>query len=58
VHGQGKGDLLVKIFVETPTKLSEKQKQILNEFSELEGPANLPKRKGFLDKIKELFSSK
>ncbi len=56
VHGQGKGDLLVKIFVETPTRLTEKQKQLLEEFASLEGPANLPKRKGFLDKIKELFS--
>lgn len=56
VHGQGKGDLLVRIFVETPTKLSDKQKQLLTEFSLLEGPANLPKRKGFLDKIKGIFS--
>lgn len=56
VHGQGRGDLMVRIFVETPTKLSEKQQQLLQEFALLEGPANLPKRKGFLDKIKDLFS--
>lgn len=56
VHGQGKGDLLVKIFVETPTHLSDRQKQLLREFSVLEEPANTPKRKGFLDKIKGLFS--
>lgn len=56
VHGHGKGDLLVKIFVETPSKLSARQKELLEEFSSLEGPANLPKRKGFLDKIKGLFS--
>lgn len=56
VHGQGKGDLLVKIFVETPTKLSDRQKELLVEFSTLENPANMPKRKGFLDKIKDLFS--
>jgi molecular chaperone DnaJ len=56
VHGQGRGDLLVKVFVETPTNLSEKQKQMLQEFSALESPANLPKKKSFLDKIKELFS--
>lgn len=55
VHGHGRGDLLVRIFVETPTYLSEKQKELLKEFSELEGPANLPKRKGFLDKIKGFF---
>lgn len=56
VHGHGKGDLLVKVFVETPTKLSEQQKELLTEFGKLESPANLPKRKGFLDKIKGLFS--
>lgn len=56
VHGQGKGDLLVKVYVETPSQLNEKQKQLLREFSELEGPGNLPKRKGFLDKLKGLFS--
>lgn len=55
VHGQGKGDLLVKIFVETPTQLSDHQKELLNNFSLLEEPNNLPKRKGFLDKIKDLF---
>lgn len=56
VHGQGKGDLLVKIFVETPSKLSDRQKQLLKELGELESPSNMPKRKGFLDKIKGLFS--
>lgn len=56
VHGSGKGDLLVKVFVETPTKLSEKQKQLLKEFSTLESPANQPKKKTFLDKIKDIFS--
>lgn len=56
VHGQGKGDLIVRIFVETPTKLSEQQKQLLNEFSKLESPMNQPSQKSFLDKIKNLFS--
>src|SRR4029077_11194867 len=56
VHGHGKGDLLVRIYVETPTGLSDRQKQLLQEFSTLEVPANQPKRKGFLDKIKEFFS--
>lgn len=56
VHGHGKGDLLVRIFVETPSGLSDRQKELLQEFSDLEGPNNLPKRKGFLDKIKDFFS--
>ncbi len=57
VHGHGKGDLLVRIFVETPTGLSERQKQLLKEFGDLEVPNNQPKRKGFLDKIKDFFST-
>lgn len=56
VHGQGHGDLLVRVFVETPTKLTDKQKELLQQFGELEGPSNLPKRKSFLDKIKDLFA--
>lgn len=56
VHGHGKGDLLVNIYVETPTGLSDRQKQLLQEFSELEVPNNQPKRKTFLDKIKGFFS--
>jgi len=56
VHGHGRGDLLVRIFVETPSKLSERQKELLEEFAKLEGPSNLPKRDGFLDKIKSFFS--
>jgi len=55
VHGQGKGDLLVTIYVETPTHLSENQKSLLEQFMALEDPVNSPKRKGFLDKIKDFF---
>ena len=55
VHGHGKGDLMVRVYVETPTDLNEKQKQLLKEFGEMELPANQPKRKGFLDKIKDFF---
>jgi molecular chaperone DnaJ len=56
VHGQGKGDLLVRVFVETPTKLTDRQKELLQEFQTMENPANTPKQRGFLDKIKDLFS--
>lgn len=56
VHGHGKGDLLVHIFVETPSGLNQKQKDLLEEFQKTEAPANMPKRKGFLDKIKGFFS--
>lgn len=56
VHGRGKGDLLVRVFVETPAGLSAKQKQMLTDFAALEVPNNQPKRQGFMDKLKSLFS--
>ena len=56
VHGQGKGDMLVKLLVETPVDLSEKQKSVLTEFADLEKDYNSPRKKTFFDKIKVLFS--
>lgn len=56
VHGQGHGDLLVRIHVETPVNLSGKQKDILRSFESLETPKNHPRKKSFLDKLKVFFS--
>lgn len=56
VHGQGHGDLLIRVAVETPVKLSEKQKALLRSFEEIETPGNHPRKKGFLEKIKVFFS--
>ena len=56
VHGQGKGDLLVKVSIETPVGLSDKQKELLRSFAELEGTHNSPRQRTFLDKIKVFFS--
>lgn len=58
VHGRGKGDLLVRVVVETPTHLTAKQKEMLKTFGETEGVDNLPHKKSFLEKIKELFPGK
>jgi molecular chaperone DnaJ len=55
VHGHGTGDLLVRIFVETPVNLTSAQEKLLKELGALQGPANLPKGKTFLDKIKSIF---
>ncbi len=56
VHGRGKGDLLVKVSVETPQRLSEEQKELLRKFAATEKAENFPKKRGFLDKIKGFFS--
>jgi molecular chaperone DnaJ len=49
------GDELVQILIEVPKKLSDKQKELLRAFAETEDDKVLPQRKGFLDKIKEVF---
>lgn len=56
VHGHGKGDLFVKVVVETPVGLSDKQKELLQEFGKLEGDQNSPRKRSFFDKLKVLFS--
>ncbi len=56
VHGQGQGDLLIRILVETPVRLTEKQKELLRAFEELEAPQNHPRKKTFLEKLKVFFS--
>jgi len=56
VHGHGTGDLLVRLHVETPVKLSSKQRELLEEFQKLQTDQNNPKAKSFLDKIKVFFS--
>lgn len=56
VHGEGQGDLLVKISVETPVDLSEKQKELLKDFAALESSHNSPRKRTFFDKLKSLFS--
>jgi molecular chaperone DnaJ len=56
VHGHGTGDLLVSIQVETPVKLSEKQKELLRLFGKEETGANHPLSTSFAEKIRVFFS--
>ncbi len=53
LHGGGKGDQYVRVQVEVPRHLSDKQKTLLAQFGDsLEGK-NSQKKKGFLDKMKD-----
>ena len=56
VHGRGKGDLLVQVFVETPTGLNSEQREILNRFQQTEKPRNFPHKKRVMDKLKRFFT--
>lgn len=56
VNGRGKGDLIARVTVEVPKNLTAKQKELLESFERSLGDKNYQKRKGFLDKVKELFN--
>jgi molecular chaperone DnaJ len=50
------GDEVVQVLIEVPRKLTEKQKQLLRDFAETETDHHMPQKKGFLDKLKEVFT--
>lgn len=52
--GYGVGDQIVTVHVETPTKLSNEQKELLKRLSEVDHNSN-PMSRGFFDKVKDLF---
>lgn len=49
------GDLIVQLFIETPTKLTPEHEAVLRKLAEIEGDAVLPKRKSFCSKLKDFF---
>lgn len=53
---RGRGDLIVKIFVEVPTNLNAKQQELLREFAKISGENVEPMRAGFWNKITEFFA--
>jgi molecular chaperone DnaJ len=55
-YGHGRGDLHVRIKVVTPTKLTERQKELLREFARLSGEELKQEReKGFFEKVRDAF---
>ncbi len=54
--GSGRGDELVEVFIETPRRLSERQEELLRELAELDRQDVSPKRKSFLEKLRDFFT--
>ena len=52
MNGRGHGDMVIQIDVETPTKLSAKQREILEQFRDTETGEECPQSKGFFQKLK------
>lgn len=55
LQGRGRGDLVVEIEVETPTKLSKEQRALLEQFRETETGDECPGSRSFFDKLKDAF---
>ena len=56
LNGHGKGDLFIEVRVETPTRLTKRQREL---FEELQGSApieNRPQRRSILGKVKDIFN--
>lgn len=52
LQGRGRGDMVVRIEVETPTKLSARQRELLEEFRTIETGEECPETTGFFAKVK------
>jgi molecular chaperone DnaJ len=55
VRGYHKGDLLITVEIETPTKLTKEQKELIRKFEELSSATTYPLHKRFLDRIRKSF---
>jgi molecular chaperone DnaJ len=50
-----RGDLYVRIFVEVPTTLNARQRELLEEFADQSGHEISPATRGFVEKIRDFF---
>lgn len=55
INGRGHGDMVIQVEVETPTRLSARQKELLEAFRETETGEECPASKSFFGKLKGLF---
>lgn len=60
VRSHHHGDLMCHVVVETPVKLTERQKELLREFEEVSSSdteRHNPKAKSWMDKVKDFFAA-
>jgi molecular chaperone DnaJ len=55
MQGRGHGDMIIQVEVETPTRLSARQKELLEEFRKTETGDECPKSKTFFQKMKTMW---
>jgi molecular chaperone DnaJ len=55
LNGHGKGDLFVEVRVQTPSKLTKRQRELLQELDGITHVENKPQRRTLLGKVKDIF---
>jgi molecular chaperone DnaJ len=55
LNGRGRGDLVARILVETPTRMSKEQKKLLEEFRSTETGDECPAAKSFFARARDYF---
>jgi molecular chaperone DnaJ len=55
LRSSSRGDQLLHIFVETPTRLTKPQRELLESFADASDMKMSPVYKGFMDKLRDLF---
>ena len=55
LNGRGFGDMVIQIDVETPTSLSPRQRELLEQFRETETGEECPESTGFFAKLKGVW---
>jgi len=55
LNGRGHGDLVIQIDVETPTKLTAEQRDLLEAFRKTETGEECPQSRGFFDRLKGMW---
>jgi len=56
LNEHGRGDLIARVVVQTPKKLTRVQKELLRQLGETIAVENAPTQHGLFEKVKEMFS--
>ena len=59
LRGRGRGDLIIHVVVETPTKLDDPQRELLTQLAQVrgeDGPVRPKADRGFFDRLRGAFS--
>lgn len=56
LHGYGKGDHFIRVVVDTPTKFTDKQRELLIELAKTMGDPDAKDNRSFFEKVKDVIS--